>query len=102
MSHVSYVTKRALDVDTMYNELVNATESTAILAENAVRQYGEKELAGQLAQQTLELIDRIDELYNWVAQGGPLPGQVKEVTSSIPVYAHILENVIAEMIENGF
>jgi hypothetical protein len=71
---------RALDIDTMYAELINASQSTAILAENALKQYQEHELGAQLAQSALELIDRLDEVHAWVSKGGPLPGQVQETT----------------------
>jgi len=68
-----------MDIDTMYNELINAMQAVSILAENASRQYNEQELAGQLAQSSLELVDRLDEVHNWVSSGGALPGQMQEV-----------------------
>lgn len=68
-----------MDIDTMYNELLNSMQAVSILAENAARQYNERELAGQLAQSSLELVDRLDEVHQWISQGLPLPGQIQEV-----------------------
>jgi hypothetical protein len=68
-----------MDIDTMYNELLRTMEAVSILAENAVRQYSEHELAASLAQSSLELVDRLDEVHSWVSGGGALPGQIQEV-----------------------
>lgn len=81
--------RRSLDIDTMYTELINASQALSILAENALRQYGETEMAGQLAQNALELVDRIDELHQWVSSGGPLPGQIQEVQQTAVAMIHV-------------
>ena len=67
----------------MYNELINASQALSILAENALAANPED----QVAQLALELIDRLDELHEWVSGGGALPGQIEEVQH--PAIAHI-------------
>ena len=78
-----------MDIDTMYNELINQSQAVSILAENALQTYPESDLAGQLAQSTLELVDRLDELHAWVSGGGPLPGQIQEVQQLAMASIHI-------------
>jgi hypothetical protein len=78
-----------MDIEIMYNELINSSQAVSILAENALQQYPENELGGQLAQSTLELIDRLDELNEWVSAGGALPGQIREVQQTATATIHI-------------
>lgn len=85
--------KTAQDYKVMWDEFERAIESTSILAENARSQYGEKELGGQLAQSTLELIDRADEIRQWVAAGNPLPGQIQEA----PAAQEVPQTTLASM-----
>jgi hypothetical protein len=67
------------DVEVMYNELINASQAVAILAENVRKMYPQDDMVGSLAQSSLELVDRLDEMHAYVSKGGPLPGQLQEV-----------------------
>jgi hypothetical protein len=82
-----------MDFDVMYNELITASEAVAILAENALKSYPQQELAGQLAQASVELVDRISEMHEWVSTGGPLPGQVQEVRNVAMAMIHLANAV---------
>lgn len=67
------------DVEVMYTELINASQAVAILAENVRKMYPQDDMVGSLAQSSLELVDRLDELHEYVSKGGALPGQMQEV-----------------------
>lgn len=59
---VAYVKIAIADYQKALEELVGSAEAVAILAENALQ----ADPNNNLAQSTLELVDRLDEFHDWI------------------------------------